>query len=99
MIFNWFNAAEAEEFGRSIAKFFAERVPVSALPSNDNKAVRKASEATAKVLGRVEEFRKDHKLNTFQKAKLAKTVQNDLLGRGYDHAVVVDLVNLLVRAL
>ncbi len=99
MIFNWFNSTEAEQFGLSIAKFFAERVPPASLPSNDKKSVRKASEATTKVLARVELFRKDHKLNTFQKAKLAKTVQTELLSRGYEQQVVIDLVNILVRSL
>ena len=99
MIFNWFNSSEAEQFGVSIAEFFAERVSPSSLPANDKKSIRKASEVTSKVLAKVELFRRERKLNTFQKAKLAKTVQSELLTRGYDAKVVLDLVNLLVRSL
>jgi len=98
-IFNWFNSAEAEQFGLSIADFFTERVPAASLPTNDKKSLRKASEATSKALAKVELFRKEHKLNTYQKAKLAKTIQSQLLSRGYDEKVVLDLVNLVVRAL
>lgn len=99
MIFNWFNASEAEQFGLSIAKLFAERVQPSSLPTNDKKSLSKASQATAKILERVAIFRKTTKLNTFQKAKFAKTVQSELLTRGFDPQVVQDLVNLLVRSI
>jgi len=99
MIFNWFNSSEAEQFGLSVANYFSERIPPTLLPTNDKKSLRKASEVTTKVLSQVQVFRKEHSLNTFQKAKLAKTIQNELLSRGYDTGVVVDLVNLLVRSL
>ena len=99
MIFNWFNSSEAEKFGLSIAVFFAERVAPNSFGINDKKSARKLNETISKVLVKVELFRKESKLNTFQKAKLAKTVQRELLTRGYDMAVVRDLVNLLVRSL
>ena len=98
MFFNWFNSSETVQFGQSIAIFFAERVPPASLPTNDKKALRKASEATSKILAKIELYRKEHTLNTFQKAKLAKTIQGELLTRGYDAQVVLDLINLLVRS-
>jgi len=99
MILNWFNSTEAEKFGLSIANFFADRVPPESLPANDKKSIRKAGDVTSKVLAQVEIFRKDNKLNTYQKAKMAKTVQDELLTRGYNVDVVMDLVNLLVRSM
>jgi hypothetical protein len=99
MIFEWFNAKEAEKFGVTLADFFAQRIASDSMPTNDKKTLRKVSETTSKLISQAENFAKLNKMNTYKKAKLSNTFQNRLFELDYDRKVVQDLVNILVRSL
>lgn len=98
-MFAWFESREAVEFGRSLADFFAERVPAKPIALDDRKAVRKFNSAVERMHLRAAEFRQRHAPNMYQRAKLMNAFQWRLLDLGYDKAMVEEMARNLVRSL
>lgn len=99
MLFAWFDAREANEFGLSLAEFFAQRIPPESIPSTEKKPLRKAGEVISKLHAQVQQFRASHKLNMYKKAKLANAFQWKLFDLGYDKLIVQELTKELLRYL
>jgi hypothetical protein len=96
MVFKWFDAREASQFGLAMAEFFAQRVPVDSIPATEEKPLRKAAEVVAKLQAQAERFRLDHNLNIYTKAKLANTFQWKLFDLGYNKRIVDELTKELL---
>jgi hypothetical protein len=99
MLFAWFDGREANEFGLSLAEFFAKRVPPESIPATEKKPLQKAGEVISKLNDQVQRFRAEHKLNMYKKAKLANAFQWKLFDLGYDKVIVQELTKELLRAL
>ena len=95
MLMKWFDASKAEEFGRTLAQFFVERIPK---PSSDGKkvALNKQFETVDKLYLKVDQYKLDNKLNVYQKAKLANAFKYELLAAGYDPKLVDQLTSGLL---
>ncbi len=99
MLFSWFNAREAVQFGISMADFFAARVAPNSIPAMEKKPLQKAAEVIAKMHGQAQSFRLQHKLNIYKKAKLANAFQWKLFDLGYNKVIVEELTRELLRYL
>ena len=84
MIFGWFDATEAQRFGRSLATFFIERLPPAEKTSSKKFEV-KAKDTLEKMARQVVEFRNSHRLNMYKKAKLGNAFKWTLRDAGFDH--------------
>ncbi len=95
MIFGWFDARPASEFGTALASFFKQRVPPDARLS-DKKFAAKSQEVLGKMALQVDRFKAENKLNTYQKAKLGNAFKWALKDAGYDAAYIDKLSEWLV---
>jgi hypothetical protein len=99
MLFSWFDGREANQFGLSMADFFATRIPPESIPATEKKPLRKAGEVISKLHGQLQQFRTNHRLNMYKKAKLANAFQWRLFDLGYDKRIVEELTKELLRSL
>ena len=99
MVFKWFDARDAKQFGLSMAEFFAQRVPPESIPTTEKKPLKRAAEVISKLHVQAQSFRKDNKLNIYTKAKLANEFQWKLFDLGYDKRIVEELTRELLRYL
>lgn len=83
MVFDWFDARAASEFGGSLADFVAERIP--------NQSPKKAPEALVKLFAQIERFKQANKLNMYKKAKLGNAFKWKLIDRGYADEFVEEM--------
>lgn len=97
MLFNWFNASEAEKFGLDLAEIFAAKFTASEARS-EKKAVEKRAQLLQKLFMQIRQFSQTHKLNIYKKAKLGNAFKWKLLELGYDKEFVDALTkDLLVE--
>ena len=98
MLFNWFNAKAANEFGSELASFFMTRMPVDTQKS-EKKFAAKTSELLSKLSLRSNQFKAANKLNFYTKAKLANSFKWTLKDAGYEAEYVDDLTEWLAKQL
>lgn len=94
MVINWFDAKEAEEFGKSLAQFIIERIPL-AKDKTKSKALTKQLEAVDKLYLQIDQFKVKHKLNFYKKAKLGSAFKFQLINAGYE----IEFINRLTKGL
>ncbi len=108
MLKNWFDAKEAQEFGKNLAVKFSATYPMldrqKESVSGNKVALRaKVQDKQQKVLGRltsdVRQFGKTHSLNLYKKAKLGNAFKWGLLELGYDAEFVDQLAKEVILAL
>ena len=98
MIFNWFNASEAKEFGITLAELLIARTPID--DAIAKRMVTKKHEAMLHQLSqRVIQFKLEHKLNIYKKAKLGNAFKWALRDKGYDIDYVDQMTNWLMLKL
>lgn len=98
MILGWFDATEAQAFGRTLATSFIERLP-PAEKTSDKKFENKAREALGKMAKQVASFRSNHRLNFYKKAKLGNAFKWTLRDAGFDAAYSDKLTEWLMLQL
>jgi hypothetical protein len=69
-MFGWFKTREAREFGAALAQFIVQEMPADAR-TREGKFARKASKTLQKAARQLIDFKATHKLNPYQRAKLA----------------------------
>ena len=94
MVISWFDAKEAEEFGKSLAQFIIERIPLSK-DKTKSKALSKQLEVVDKLYVQIDQFKSNHKLNVYKKAKLGSAFKFELMNAGYE----IDFINKLTKGL
>lgn len=95
MILSWFNAKASKEFGDSLARFYAQRIPVDTkLPPA--KFAAKTAEVLNKMELQISQFKQQHKLNVYKTAQLGNAFKWALKDSGYDDAYVSRLTDWLV---
>ena len=95
MLFDWFNATAAKEFGTGLAQFYIERIPVDSAV-NDKKFAAKTKGVLDKMALRVTQFKAANRLNTYKKAQLGNAFKWTLREAGYDSAYIDRLTAWLV---
>ncbi len=98
MLFKWFDATVANQFGAELARFFMERMPVGT-QKNEKKFAAKTSELLGKLSLRLNQFKVANKLNFYTKAQLANSFKWTLKDAGYETNYVDDLTEWLVKQL
>jgi hypothetical protein len=98
MLFSWFDAAAAKEFGSELARFYAERLPADS-GANEKKFAAKTKEVLDKMALRVAQFKEANTLNTYKKAQLGNAFKWVLRDAGYDTAYIDRLTSWLVARL
>ncbi|WP_295955818.1 hypothetical protein [Rhodoferax sp.] len=98
MLFGWFNAKEAQQFGAEQAQFFIAKMPLDT-QRKDKKVAQKTQGALDTIALRVQQFQRSHPLNIYTRAKLATTFKWTLKDAGYDAAYVEQLTEWLVKRL
>lgn len=97
-MFGWLDARQATEFGTSLAEYFMERMPLG-FDLKEKKFAAKAQQTLVQMTRKAEEFRRGHKLNMFQKAKLGNAFKWKLKDAGYDAIYVDELTEWLMLRL
>lgn len=92
---SWFDARDAQEFGKSLADFFMERIPLEK-PHKKAKSLAKKQEVLDKMLVQIQLFKMKHKLNFYKKAKLGNSFKWKLLDADYDPELVDELTKFLM---
>jgi len=99
MLFSWFDARDANQFGIELAGFFMERMPTNT-QENERKFAIKTSGILKKLSFRLNQFKASkRKLNFYTKTRLAHTFKWTLKDAGYDSKYVDDLTEWLVEQL
>ena len=98
MVFNWFDATEAQQFGTALATFYLSKLPLDA-DRTEKKYENKKEFVTKKMLEQVGEFKLEHKLNIFKKAQLGNAFKWTLKEAGYADDEVNQLTGSLMRQL
>ncbi len=98
MIFSWFDAKEAKEFGVSLANFFMERLPLDT-GKRKQKSMSRKEEVLEKMFQQAVRFRMSHKLNIYKKAQLGNGFKWTLKEAGYDPEFVDQLTKTLMLKL
>jgi hypothetical protein len=95
MMFEWFNAKEAQKFGESLAVFFIERFPLEDARKKD-KLLKKRQDVMEKMFLQITDFKTRNKLNVYKKAKLGNAFKWKLIEANYDPEVVDTLTHTLL---
>ena len=100
MLFKFFDASEAESFGRQMAELIVHRTPNDPANKNQERLVKKYEkrhEATLLLIEkRVASFKQAHKLNVYTKAKLGTAFKYTLLDKDYDKTFVENTTTWLM---
>jgi hypothetical protein len=95
MLFSWFDAKAAKEFGAAMAQFFIERMPLSA-GMTEKQFASKAKFVLEKMNTQVLNFKQQNKLNTYKTAQMGNTFKWALKDAGYDEAYVDQLTTWFI---
>ncbi len=95
MVLSWFDAKEAKEFGKSLAQFYIDQIPVG-MTGGDKKTLIRKKEALDKLFNKMAHFKREHKLNIYKKAQLGNAFKWSLEEAGYDPKYVDQLTKELM---
>lgn len=98
MLFNWFDATAAKEFGRALAQFYCERIPVDS-KGDTRKFASKSKDVLDKMALQIAKFKEANRLNTYRKAQLGNAFKWSLRDGGYDAVYIDRLTEWLVARL
>ena len=99
MLQNWFDASEAQEFGKSLAEIYATKNAIIDHKREKASTVNKRAKLLGKLTLVVNQFGKTRRLNFYKKAKLGNAFKWVLLDKGYDTKFVDELTKEVVLAL
>lgn len=97
-MFKWFDATRAKEFAHLLADFLIENMPIEQSVKKD-KLLKKRSEVFANLLWKIEEFKKNNKLNLYQKAQLGNTLKWRLIEAEFESDFASEITHLVLTSL
>jgi len=92
MVLGWFNAKDADEFGKTLAGFYDEKFRANTQAA-DRKIATKQQKLVAEILALTAQFKEQHKPNAFQKAKLGNSFKWRMRDLGHNN----ELIDLLTK--
>ncbi|MBI3899903.1 MAG: hypothetical protein HY308_16635 [Gammaproteobacteria bacterium] len=97
MIFDWLNTEQEQKFGKDLAAFFVEKIPV-ADALGVKKAKAKKMDIFNKLFKKVDEYKHEHKLNFYKKSVFGNSFQWALVDAGFTREFAKELTTeLLLR--
>jgi hypothetical protein len=99
MLISWFDASEAQEFGKYIAEMYSVTHSIIAQKKEKASTVDKRVKLLGKLTLDVRQFGQTHRLNIYKKAKLGNVFKWTLLDKGYDTVFVDALTKEVILAL
>jgi hypothetical protein len=99
MLFSWFDAREAQEFGKSLAEMYSATYSIIDQKKEKASTVNKRAKLLGKLTSDVRQFGQAHRLNVYKKAKLGNVFKWVLLEKGYDAEFVNTLTKEVILAL
>jgi hypothetical protein len=94
-MFSWLDARDAQQFGKTLADFLIERIPMEE-SGQKSKSMAKKQEVLDKIFLQIDIYKVNHKLNLYKKAKLANAFKWKLLDAKYQPAFVDELTKILL---
>jgi hypothetical protein len=91
MILEWFNTKDVDALADRLAEDLVKRVPPSNLAASGKKAEANKSKTREAILRQVRNFTSKHRLNVYQKARLANRFKWALREAGYPKALVDEM--------
>lgn len=98
MKFDWFRTKEVEEFGVELAGILMSNIKAND-PERKRTQTAKNKDVIRKLTHKVEQFKAQHKLNFYKKAKLGNAFQWALKDAGYEQAFISELTKELLLKL
>jgi hypothetical protein len=95
MLFKWFDASTATQFGSTLAQGVIAKIPLD-ISADDKKFSSKAGELLKGMDRQIASFKQTHPLNLYKKAKLGNAFKWALLDAGYRPAYVDELTEWLL---
>lgn len=95
IMFNWFDARDAEKLGVSLADFFMKKMPLDD-PKKKSLSIKSKQEVLNTLFSQIHQFKLKHTLNIYQKAKLGNAFKWKLLDANYDPELVDELTKALL---
>lgn len=99
MLFKWFDAKAAEQFGVELARFYLEQSRSTAAMKDNNKAINKRKKTLEQVAQRLSDFKLREKLNIYKKGKLSKAFVSTLNEAELDTVQANEMTRWLVLRL
>lgn len=99
MLINWFDASEAEEFGKNLAEAYSANNLILEKKRKKISTVNKRAKLLGKLTSLVNQFGQTHRLNVYKKAKLGNAFKWALLDKGFDAKFVDILTKEVILAL
>jgi hypothetical protein len=99
MVFSWFDAREAKEFGASLARFYVAKNPSAVSNKTEKFVAKKQEELLGNMLQQVVRFKLENKLNIYKKAQIGNSFKWTLKEAGCDPAYVDKLTGWLMHGL
>ncbi len=97
MIFDWLNTEQEKKFGKDLAVCFVQMLPASGALSAKKESARKIG-AFNKLFGKVDQYKREHKLNFYKKSVLGNSFQWALVEAGFTREFAKELTTeLLLR--
>jgi hypothetical protein len=96
MALNWFDATEAQGFGRALATSIVTGLAPAVAKSSDKKFEAKAHAMLERLSREVTAFKKGAKLNLYKKAKLGNAFKWTLREAGFDPGYADQLTEWLM---
>ncbi len=98
-MFGFLDVKQVEKFGESLAGLLMERIPPEASVLGDKSPTKKLFPAVHKLHQQIDQFKLEHKMNFYQKAKLLNTFKWQLLSSGYNKEFVDEITQGLALKL
>lgn len=98
-MFKWLDTTSVDALADSLVADLLQRVPPAALGAAGKKAGAKHEKAYKSVLSKAREFKRDHDLNVYKKARLANRLKWALAEAGYPPEFVTELTYELAATL
>lgn len=95
MLFSWFDARDAKDFGSSMARFYMERMPPN-VGLNEKQFATKSQQVLEKMNHQVIGFKQKNKLNIYKTAQMGNAFKWALKDAGYDNGYIDKLTEWLV---
>ena len=96
-IFGSVSGKQVDEFAKALARELAERWPPDALNRGEKKYSReRLTNSLDGIFDRAVEYKNQHKLGIYKKARLGNTFRWELEALGYDKPFVEDVTQRLV---
>jgi len=97
MILDWLNTEEEKKFGKALAAYFIERIPPTGTLGVKKEKIKKI-DSFNKLFKKVDEYKRQHRLNFYKKSVFGNSFQWALIDAGFTKEFAKELTTeILLR--